>query len=143
MKWIRRILVAGGIALILTGLAGVLRAASVGTVAYLRFLLASLLLGDFLVMPIVAIFGAVAARALPRWARVPVQAALYITAAVTLVSLPLLLGFGRAASLPSALPRDYPGGLLIVLAVVWTGAFAVAFARRVRRAGGPRNGTRP
>ncbi|WP_051366105.1 hypothetical protein [Hamadaea tsunoensis] len=143
MKWIRRLLVAGGLALAAVGLTGVLRSASVGTVPYLRFMLFALLFGDVLVMPVVLLAGAIAARALPGPVRVPVQAALSVSAAVALVSLPLLLGYGRDPALPSALPRDYPRGLLIVLAVVWAGAAVAVLVRlRVRRAAGPRTGSR-
>lgn len=145
MAWLRRVLIAGGIAIIAVAVAGVLRAASVGTVPYLRFLFVSAVFADVLVMPLALLAGAVTAKALPDWVRLPVQAALYISAAVVFISIPLLLGYGRAASLPSALPRDYPRGLLIVLGIVWIGAAAAAVIRRaaLRRAAAPRSGSRP
>jgi hypothetical protein len=140
MAWTRRILVAGGLALIGVGLAGVLREPAVAAWPYFRFLAVSLVFADVFVMPVALVAGAIAARTLPGWLRVPVQAGLYASAAVTLVALPLLLGYGRDPALPSALPRDYPRGLLIVLAVVWMAVLSVAL---VRRAAGPRTGTRP
>lgn len=148
MRWIRRILIGGGIAVIAYAARGVLREASVGTWPYLRFLAVSAVFADAFVLPVVLAAGAVAARWLPSWLRVPVQAALYVSAAVTLISTPLVLGYGRDSSLPSALPRDYPRGLLIVLAVVWSAALAAALVRRRRvrpalRAAAPRNDSRP
>ena len=149
MKWIRRVLVGGGIALIAYAAVKVVGEASVGTLHYVRFLAVAAVFADALVMPAVLVAGAVAARLLPGWLRAPAQAALYVTAALALISLPLLLGYGRAASLPSALPRNYPLGLLLMLAVVWSAALAAALIRRfrlfggrVRRAGGPRSGSR-
>jgi hypothetical protein len=114
----------------------------VGTLPYVRFLFVSAVFADALVMPVVLVVGAITARALPGWVRVPVQAALYVTAALVLISLPLLLGFGRASSLPSALPRNYPLGLLAVLGVVWSAALALALLRRFRLGGVPRSGSR-
>lgn len=58
----------------------------------------------------------------PGRARAPVQAALIATAAVTIVALPLGFGYGRLADNPSALPRDYPLGLALVLATIWLAA---------------------
>jgi hypothetical protein len=127
----RKVLVAAGLILVGVGVVGVLRAPAVGIWPYVRFLAVSLVFADFLVIPVVLVFGAIAARALPGWLRLPVQGALYVCAAVTLVALPLVLGYGRDPALPSALPRNYSRGLLIVLAVVWAVALSVALVRRV------------
>lgn len=155
MAWIRRVLVAGGVALVAYAAISVLRAASVGTVPYLRFVVVSALFADVLVMPVALVAGALTARLLPAWVRLPVQAALYISAAVVVVSMPLLLGYGRSPLLPSALPRDYLSGVLVVLAAVWAAAVVAALtrwaaagrtaARRTasRLAGEPRSGSRP
>lgn len=143
MVWVRRVLVGGGVALTAYAALNVARAASVGTLPYLRFLFVSAVFADALVIPLVLAAGAITARLLPGWVRVPVQAALYATTALVLISLPLLLGYGRAASLPSALPRDYPRGLLLVLGVVWAAALVTAVIRRLTPAGGPQNGSRP
>ncbi|MEV6971577.1 hypothetical protein AB0M47_41425 [Hamadaea sp. NPDC051192] len=133
MTLTRRLLVASGVVLVVVGAVGVLRSASVGLWPYVRFLLVSALYADLLVMPLVLLAGVLATRLLPSWLRVPVQGALFVSAAVTFVSLPLLLGYGRDVRLPSALPRDYPRGLLIVLAAVWTVALLLALYRRLRR----------
>jgi hypothetical protein len=141
MKWIRRVLIAGGVALIAYAAWNALR--DVATLPYLRFLAVSAVFADALVMPLALAAGAIAARLLPQWIRVPAQAALSISAAVTLIAIPLLLGYGRSPLLPSALPRDYSRGLLIVLSLVWTAAAVAALIRWFRRAGVPRSGSRP
>jgi hypothetical protein len=130
--WIRRVLVAGGLVVMAVGLNGVLREESVGKVHYVGFLFVSAVFNDALVMPLALVAGLVTARLLPAWLRLPAQAALYISAAVTLIALPLLIGNGYDSGLPSALPRDYPRGLAIVVAVVWIAALAVALFRGVR-----------
>jgi hypothetical protein len=78
------------------------------------FLLAVLALHDALLMPAFLLIGALVHHAAAGPSRAIIQAALIATAAVTLVALPLVLGYGRAADNPSALPRDYPAGLALV-----------------------------
>ena len=96
------------------------------------FLLLVLVLHDGLLMPAFVAVGVLVHRLVPRRVRAVVQAALIATASVTLVALPLALGYGRIADNPSALPRDYPGGLLLTVATIWAAA-AVAATVTVRR----------
>jgi hypothetical protein len=95
------------------------------------FLLAVLALHDALLMPAFLLIGALAHHVAAGPSRAIIQAALIATAAVTLVALPLVLGYGRAADNPSALPRDYPTGLALVLAVIWVGATVAVLTARL------------
>lgn len=61
-----------------------------------------------------------------------VQAALLASAAVVIIALPAVTGHGRSSELPSALPRDYPRGLLIILGCIWAAATAAMLFRAVR-----------
>lgn len=99
------------------------------------FLLTVLVLDDGLLLPAFLLVGALVHRYVPGRSRAAVQAALIATAALTLIALPLLLGYGRLPDNPSALPRNYPLGLAIVLGTVWVGAAAALLATRRTPAG--------
>lgn len=77
----------------------------------------AVVLHDAIFVPAVLLAGALTTR-LPGSYRRRVQAALAMAAAVTLVALPFVLGFGRRADNPSLLPLSYGRNLLIVLAVI-------------------------
>ena len=81
----------------------------------------SALVHDLMVAP--AVFGValLIARLVPDRARPAVKAGLVVAAPVVAVALPMVLGQGGAPGNPSALPRNYAGGLLLVL-----GGIAVA-----------------
>jgi hypothetical protein len=98
----------------------------------------SALVHDLLLAP--AVFGValLLARLVPDRARPAVQAGLVVAAPVVAVALPLILGHGGAPGNPSALPRNYTGGLLVVLAAIAAGTGLVVW-RRLRL---PRNGRR-
>lgn len=86
---------------------------------------------DFLVAPVV-VLAAWLSGFLPRAARTPVRLGLAMSALVTVVFWPTVQGWGRATSVPSALPLDYGRNLVVLLAVVWV-AVAVAVALRTRK----------
>jgi hypothetical protein len=90
---------------------------------------------DFIVLPATLGVGAAVVRFAPTWARRPIVAALVVSAAVTAVALPLVIGKGRIADNPSAFPQRYGLHLLVVLAVVWAAAavWAVVKLRRTSR----------
>jgi hypothetical protein len=120
-----------GWALILFGVAGVLGDANRTAPLNLGLWFAgSALVHDFLVAPAVFAVAFVLARLLPSSVRPAVQASLVVAAPVVVVALPLVLGQGGAAGNPSALPRNYAGGLFLVLAAI---AAVTALAIRVRR----------
>ena len=101
----------------------------VGQAVFLAVLLAA---HDFVIVPAVFLAGVVLARWVPAPARNPVRAALIVSAAVTVVAVPFVVGAGRIADNPSAFPQSYGRGLALVLAVVWTLAAAWT-ALNVRR----------
>lgn len=95
------------------------------------FLAAVLVVHDLVLLPAVLGLGALLARFVPPRARAAVQAAGVVVLPVTLVALPLVLGYGRPPDNPSALPLPYGRGLLVVLAAVLAGGLAVHGLRRV------------
>jgi hypothetical protein len=76
---------------------------------------------DFVLAPLACLVGTAVARALPRWCRAPVQAALLTTGVLLIVVSPALRGFGRdhVPDNPSVQPLDYTTATLTALAVVW------------------------
>lgn len=84
---------------------------------------------DGLIAPLVLVIGAVVLRVVPGAARAPVQAAMMITGALVLATLPLVLGGGRDPAVPSQQPLAYGRNLVVVLLIVWLVAGAVALLR--------------
>jgi hypothetical protein len=97
-----------------------------------KFLLLLLVVNDGALLPVFLVVGVLVHCFVPVRARGVVQAALVVSASVTLIALPLVLGYGRIADNPSALPLDYGRGLLVTLSLVWAAAVA-AIAIRLRR----------
>jgi len=89
---------------------------------------------DLVLAPVVIVLGVLLTRMVPGWVRPYVQAGLFITAALTLVALPFLLGWGYHASNPSALPLNYGRGYGIAVACVWTLIALTAWLRSRLRA---------
>jgi hypothetical protein len=117
-----------GLLLIGWGVLGLLRqAASTVPASWLGWFLGGLLAHDLPLAPAIFAVG-LATRRLPTALRPPVRAALIVSGTLALMSLPLLLGYGRATQPgnTSVLPGDYPANLTIVLAVVWIIAGACA-----------------
>lgn len=128
----RVVLAAAGLALLGYGLHGWLTEQPGEVAGRVVFLAAGVAAHDFVALPLVLAAGALTARFVPPAVRLPVQAALAVSAAVSVVALPFVIGAGRIADNPSAFPRAYGPGLLSVLAVVWLVA-ALWAALRVRR----------
>jgi len=95
------------------------------------FLVAVLVAHELLLVPAYLGVGALVHRFVPGGYRAVVQGALIVTAAVTAVAVPLVLGYGRRPDIPSALPRDYPAGYAVVIGAVWLGAAALMGWRRL------------
>lgn len=122
-----------GLAAMGYGLVGAVGDPSVRPVGQALSLLGAVLLHDLVFAPLALAVGVVVARYAPPALRAPLQAALVASAAVTLVALPFVGGFGRAADMPSALPLNYTRGWLLMLAAIWLTA-AIAIAVRISRA---------
>jgi hypothetical protein len=86
----------------------------------LRLVIELNIANDALVAPLLVAAAFLCRRVLPRWALVPVQVGLIVTAVVVLYSYPLVGSWGKTkAAGPSRLPWNYAHNLIVVLAVVW------------------------
>ncbi len=128
----------GGAGCLLMGYAvlGALADPDVNPPGHLAFLAAVLVGHDAVLMPLAIGVGVLLGRFAGR-VRTVLQAALFVSAVITFITLPLVLGPGRSADNPSALPKDYGRGLRLVLAAIWLGAAAALALRRFRRASPP------
>lgn len=85
----------------------------------IRLFLEAAIVHDALIAPVVFALGFLVSRLVPARVRAAVQSGLIVSAVVVAFSYPLVRGFGRAATNPSALPLNYGRGLAIVLTAVW------------------------
>ena len=134
MRTVRLSLAALGVAAMAYAVWSALRSPDITPTRNASFLLLVLVLHDGLLLPVFVAAGALVRLLVPPPVRAVAQAALIVTASVTLVALPLVLGYGRSADNPSALPLDYGHGLLLTLAAIWLPT-AVIMAILHRRAG--------
>ena len=131
----RLVAYAGGAALIGTGLIGLLTdAADIRPAAWAAWFAGAALAHDLVLVPAVLLIGALVVR-LPDPYRRAVRAALTVAGCAVLVALPGVLGVGRSADNPSALPLPYGRNLLGVLAgiALVTIAWCAVHRRRHRR----------
>jgi hypothetical protein len=132
--------------LLLIGYAGIGAATDpdVNVSGVLAFLLGVLVAHDAVFLPVVLAVGALVGRYVPAAERPVVRAAALVSAAVTLVALPLVLGLGRDPGNPSALPLPYGRGLAVLLGLIWATALAAIVVRWIRKRSessrGPRDG---
>lgn len=101
-------------------------------VSVAAWLLVPALLSDLVLMPAAAVLSAVVTRHLPSLWRAPVAVGLALTTFVALIGWPFITGFGRRPDNPSLLNRDYLGGTLVLLAVVWVGCGVAVLISSVR-----------
>jgi hypothetical protein len=121
-----------GGALMAFGIVGVVSDKGIGTsVDVGAWLVGADVAHDFVLAPLACLVGAVVARALPRWCRAPVQAALLTTGVLLIVVFPALRGYGhdQVPDNPSVQPLDYTSATLTALAVVWAAAAVWAVVR--------------
>ena len=125
-------LVAAGVVIMAYAGYGVLTDPAADPAGILVFLIAVLVAHDAVWMPAVLAAGVLFTRLVPRRHRLVVRAAVLSAAAVTVVALPLVLGFGRSADNPSALPLPYGRNLALVLLAVAAAASLSVWARTAR-----------
>ncbi|HEY8478368.1 MAG TPA: hypothetical protein VIL71_00940 [Spirillospora sp.] len=106
-----------GGAFIAFGLVGVVREPAVDVVGWAVWFGGAVLVHDAFLAPCVLLIGAAVAR-LPGFFRTYVQVAAVVSASVSLVALPFVLGKGRRADNPSILPSPYGRNLLLVVGTV-------------------------
>jgi len=115
----RRILVSAGTLAMAYAIAGALTDPEVRILGVLLFLVALIALHDAVFLPLVLGAGALIGRFVPARRQRAVRIAGLISLAVTVIALPLVLGFGHDPGNPSALPLAYPRNLIVVLLVIW------------------------
>lgn len=130
----RRALILGGVLFMGYGVFGAVTDADVNLIGVPLFLIAVLILHDGIFLPVVLGAGALVNRLVPRPWRGTVRTAGILSLAVSVIALPLVLGFGRSADNPSLLPGNYGSGLVGVLALVWLVSLGY---RRARIQGAP------
>jgi hypothetical protein len=133
MRAARRGLVTAGILAMGYAIVGALTDPGLHVGGVLIFLAAVLAAHDIVLLPLIIGFGALIARLVPAGARIAIRVAALCTAAVMVVTLPLVLGYGKSTDNPSALPLAYGRGLATVLTLIWTVALASILGRRVAR----------
>lgn len=102
-------------------------------VGHLLFLAGVIVAHDAVLLPLAIGVGVLIGRYVPVGSRTAVRVAAFVTATLLVVAVPLVLGDGRPADLPSALPRNYGRGLVILLVLIWTTALVVPVLRRAAR----------
>jgi hypothetical protein len=126
---------AAGLALIAVGLRGIVD--QVPLAQWAKWFVGAAVLHDAVLVPAVLAAGALTGL-VPAGRRI-VRAALVIGACVTVVAIPVVLGYGRRTDEPSRLPLPYGRNLGIVLGVIAAAAACALVVRAVtarRRAGG-------
>jgi hypothetical protein len=115
---------------IVFALQGIVRASTeTNPVAFFRLVIGLNVANDALAMPLAVLMGFAVRRFAPRWLAPPLQVGFFVSAAVLLFALPLLVGAGRSGRAGySRLPLDYSHGVLAVLGFVWTCCAAWALA---------------
>ena len=131
MRPARLVLAVAGLAMVAFGVVSAVGSLDFAAFRHSLFLIAVLVGHDLLLMPVVIGVGVLVGRLVPGRYRGVVQACLIVTATLSVVALPLLLGFGRRPDVASVLARNYPGGYAIVLGAVWLIAVLVIGGRRL------------
>jgi hypothetical protein len=112
---------AAGWAVMLFGLAGLFDdAARTHPVNFGLWFIGSALVHDALIAPVVFALAFTIVRLVPARVRPFLRTGLILSAAVLVVAFPVIAGPGKPGN-PSALPRNYPAGLAVILGLIWLG----------------------
>jgi hypothetical protein len=130
MKRTRLVLVGLGVAGMAYAVLGAITDPDVRVTGVLIFLAVVLIAHDAIWTPLVLAVGTLVKRIVPARYRGIVRGAALVAVAITLVALPLVLGFGRAADNPSILPRSYGRNLVAILVGIIVVAAVVAARAR-------------
>ncbi len=126
-------LVAGG-AIFAFGLAGLLGDARQTVPGnWLAWVAAAVVLHDAVLVPAALAAGVLLTRVLAPALRAGAQATLTVCATVALISVPVVLAYGRRADNPSLLPHDYGRNLAIVIGVILGVGILLTLVRQARR----------
>ncbi len=109
-----------------------IRSIDVRPALWVRWWVSAAVVHDVVVAPLAIAVGWLVVRFAPRIVKAPVQAGLIVSAIVVAMSWPALRGYGRIASNPTYLPRDYGTGLVVTLLLLWAVCGAWALARLLR-----------
>lgn len=95
-------------------------------VNFAAFVVGSAVAHDLIFVPLVAAFGVMIARVVPRRLRAAVQAGLIASGVVLIVAAAPLRDTAAPAGNPTIQPLDYPSATLTVLALAWVSVALVS-----------------
>lgn len=128
----RAALITAGVLIMVYAAAGAFTDPGLDPGGVLLFLAAVLVGHDAVWMLAVLATGAAVTRFVPQRHRPAVRVAAISAAALTVVAIPLVLGFGRSADNPSALPLPYGRNLAVILLAI-AGVTLLTCLRRGRK----------
>jgi hypothetical protein len=117
VRWVAYCL---GLAFIGIGIHGIFAdPRNTGPGGWIRWFVGGVVIHDALFAPALLVLAALVVRVPLPYRRV-LQAALIVGGSLTLVGLPVVLGYGRRADNPSQLPLDYGRNLILLWIVIGT-----------------------
>lgn len=105
-------------------------------VAVATWWVAGVVLHDAVLAVVSVVLGALALRLVPAPARAPLAVGFVVLGSVTLLAVPVLLGYGERASNPTLLDRDYTAGWLLLAGLTALAVLVATLVRSRRGEGG-------
>lgn len=135
----RWVLYAGGVALLVLGLHGIVANTNgwENPPYWAALFLAGAVGHDLVIAPVVFGVAAVLMRLASSRVRAVVASALIVSAVLLLLALPGIRAAGRSADNPTILPLHYGQGLIVLLTALWTSVALVGLARALRQSRRP------